>query len=132
MVGDVQAETVRRLEAAGISSLKQVREFHGNLCGFSEAFNKHLSALGEFLYERFYKNWHILRMTNKGRMIIRRLFEEYEQHPAILPPDISADYLASQGSGRDARLVLADHLAGMTDRYAVQEYLRLFEVGHPV
>jgi dGTPase len=132
MVGDVQAETVRRLEAAGIGTLRQVREFHGNLCGFSEAFSTHLTALGEFLYDKFYKNWHILRMTNKGRMIIRRLFEEYEQHPAILPPEISTDYLASQGSGRDARLVLADHLAGMTDRYAVQEYLRLFEVGHPV
>jgi dGTPase len=132
MVGDVQTETVCRLEAAGIGTLRQVREFHGNLCGFSETFNTHLSALGEFLYERFYMNWHILRMTNKGRMIIRRLFEEYEQHPAILPPEISADYVASQGSGRDARLVLADHLAGMTDRYAVQEYLRLFEVGHPV
>jgi dGTPase len=132
MVSDVQVETVRRLDAAGISALRQVREFPGNLAGFSEDFGKRLFALGEFLYESFYKNWRIQRMTNKGRMIVRRLFEEYALHPDILPPDISAEYWAAREADLDANLVLADYLAGMTDRYAVQEYLRLFEVGHPV
>ncbi len=132
MVSDVQRETVRRLEDAQVSTLQQVREFHGNFVGFSDDFGKNLSALGEFLYERFYKDWHIQRMTNKGRMIIRRLYEEYEQHPDILPPDAAAEYWQAIEAGEDGSLVLADYLAGMTDRYAVQEYLRLFEVGHPV
>ena len=132
MVSDVQRETVHRLDEAQISTLLQVREFHGNFAGFSDGFREDLSALGEFLYERFYKNWHIQRMTNKGRMIIRKLYEEYEEHPDILPPEAAADYRQAREAGEDGSLVLADYLAGMTDRYAVQEYLRLFEVGHPV
>lgn len=132
MVSDVQLETVRRLDEAQVGTLQQVREFHGNFAVFSGGFSRDLSALGEFLYERFYKNWHIQRMTNKGRMIIRRLYEEYEEHPDILPPDTAAEYWQAVEAGEDGSLVLADYLAGMTDRYAVQEYLRLFEVGHPV
>jgi len=133
LVADVRAETQHRLTEAGIHALQQVREFPGNLVGFSRELAGHLSALGEFLYEYFYRNWRIVRMTNKGKMMVRRLFEEYCAHPEILPAEVARDYSSAARRGKEeARLVLADYVAGMTDRYATEEYLRLFEVGHPV
>ncbi len=132
MVADIREETGRRLTEAGVESLEQVREFEGNLVGFSSKLEKHLSALGEFLMQSFYKDWRIVRMTNKGKMIVRRLFEEYLRHPEILPPEVAESY-NNQGPDEEGRKrVLADYVAGMTDRYATAEYLRLFEVGHPV
>ena len=81
--------------------------------------------------ERFYRDWRIVRMTNKGKMIVRRLFEEYLLHPEILPPEVAEGY-NKQGLGKEGqKRLLADYVAGMTDRYATAEYLRLFEVGHP-
>jgi len=70
-------------------------------------------------------------MTNKGRMIVRRLYEAYRENPGILPPE-AAEHYQSAGSAEAADGVLADYLAGMTDRFATEEYLRLFEVGHHV
>jgi len=132
LVADVREESQRRLKEAGIESLAQVREYEGNLVGFSGKLAQHLSALGEFLMERFYRDWRIVRMTNKGKMIVRRLFEEYIRHPEILPPEVAESY-NNQGPDEEGRnRVLADYVAGMTDRYATAEYLRLFEVGHPV
>jgi len=131
MITDVRAETVQRLKDAGVQSLTQVREFKGNLVGFSGEFAQGMEALGDFLFANFYKNWRIERMTNKGRMILRRLYRAYRENPGILPPDAAKQY-QSAGSEEEAAGVLADYLAGMTDRFATEEYLRLFEVGHHV
>jgi len=132
LVADVRKESQQRLKEAGIESLAQVREYEGNLVGFSGKLAQHLSALGEFLMERFYRDWRIVRMTNKGKMIVRRLFEEYIRHPEILPPEVAEDFSNKELNGEGRNRVLADYVAGMTDRYATAEYLRLFEVGHPV
>ncbi len=138
MIADIRAEAERRLSEANMQTLARVREFKGNLVGFSDDFSSHLTALGDFLMERFYRDWRIVRMANKGKMILRRLFEEYTKHPEILPPEVARDFHAArvsqeQEEKEEARKrVLADYLAGMTDRYATEEYLRLFEVGHPV
>ena len=131
LVADIREETQRRLAGASIKSLAQVREYEGNLVGFSKELAQHLSALGEFLMERFYRDWRIVRMTNKGKMIVRRLFEEYLLHPEILPPEVAEGYNKEGLDEEGRKRVLADYVAGMTDRYATAEYLRLFEVGHP-
>jgi len=131
MISDVRTETVKRLRQAGVQSLQQVRDFKGNLVGFSAALARDIDALGDFLFSSFYKNWRIERMTNKGRMIVRRLYEAYRENPGILPPE-AAEHYQSAGSPEAADGLLADYLAGMTDRFATEEYLRLFEVGHHV
>jgi dGTPase len=131
LVADVRKESQRRLMDAGIESLAQVRKYEGNLVGFSSELAQHLSALGEFLMERFYRDWRIVRMTNKGKMIVRRLFKEYFLHPEILPPEVAEGYNKKGLDEEGRKRVLADYVAGMTDRYATAEYLRLFEVGHP-
>jgi len=131
LVADIREETQHRLAEAGIKTLAQVREYEGNLVGFSKELAQHLTALGEFLMERFYRDWRIVRMTNKGKMIVRRLFEEYLLHPEILPPEVAEAYNTPALDEEGRKRVLADYVAGMTDRYATAEYLRLFEVGHP-
>ncbi|MCJ9711827.1 deoxyguanosinetriphosphate triphosphohydrolase, partial [Bordetella hinzii] len=65
----------------------------------------------------------VVRMTSKARRIVRELFEAFLGDPRLLPPD----YRRSEE--RDQARAIADYIAGMTDRYAIGEHRRLFEMG---
>ncbi len=135
MVQDVVEETARRISENSIDSLEKVRKGGGIIARFSEGMKKDVNALGAFLMDNFYTSHQILRMTNKGKMIIRKLFTEYKMDPRLLPKRIKDEYdlaLAKGGDDREPDRVIADYIAGMTDRFAEEEYLRLFEVGHKV
>ena len=93
------------------------------MVSFSSEFEHKQARLGEFLREAFYKHYKIMRMTDKGKRVIRALFEAYRQNPGLLPPAVRARYEAAA----EPDVVLADVIAGMTDRYAVMEYARLFD-----
>lgn len=132
LVEDVVNMTASELRRMQIDSLSKVRQAGKILVAFSERMKSDVDKLGSFLMENFYLNWEILSMTNKGRMIITRLFEEYKRNPRLLPPEIRREYelaLQKGGEDREPDRVIADYIAGMTDRFAEEEYLRLFEVG---
>jgi dGTPase len=114
MIEDALNETARRLAAAGIESLDGVLAATTGLVDFSAEFAPMNSALGGFLHERFYMDYRVRRGNIKGQMVIERLFEHFTRHPGLLPPDVH---------------VVADYIAGMTDREAYSLYGRLFEVG---
>jgi dGTPase len=61
-------------------------------------------------------------MTNKARRIVSELFDAFFAEPKLLPPQYQAQF------GVDAARTVADYIAGMTDRYAMREYRRLFAV----
>jgi dGTPase len=81
------------------------------------------AGLEEFLMRRVYQHSRVQRMTAKGQRIVRALFEEFHGRPGMMPERYSR--LAQMGS---VPRVVCDYIAGMTDRYAQDEYLRLF---HP-
>lgn len=93
------------------------------LVAFSNAFDQKQSRVGEFLNEAFYNHYKIMRMTEKGKRVIRSLIEAYQANPKLLPPNVQQKYNAAEVR----RQVLADHIAGMTDRFALVEYRRLFD-----
>ena len=141
MVSDVLAETARRLTQHAIAALEDVYGAQAVLVDFSDAMKPLNDALGDFLMARFYQDFRVLRGTAKGQMIIHRLFNALQrarQHAPpmmLLPPIEAADYREAQRNGRDrlgreALRVIADFLAGLTDREAYSLYVRLFEVGH--
>jgi dGTPase len=126
MVEDLLAETRRRLDGLKPGSVEAVRVAGGPVAAFSEELQAADKALKAFLYERMYRHWRVNRMTSKARRIVRQLFELYIAEPDCLPPEWSA-LTDGPGTPRTARRV-ADFIAGMTDRFAIQEHRRLFDV----
>jgi dGTPase len=91
--------------------------------------------MGAFLMDGFYSDYRVRRGTTKGQMIIASLFQYFRDHPELLPPVERTDYEAAQKKnqdrlGREPLRVIADFIAGMTDREAYNLYVKLFEVGH--
>jgi dGTPase len=80
------------------------------------------AQLEAFLHRRVYRHHRVLRMAAKGKRIIQRLFEEFCRNPDLLPER----YRSRIESGSPQRTI-CDYLAGMTDRFIQEEYLRLFQ-----
>ena len=137
---DLLEETSRRLASANIQSVDDVRNAAELLVGFSPEIQALKAGVERFLRERVYKHHQVLRMTGHGRRVLQALFAEYVQAPehlpekhlrcwtgasAILGP--AATPLPSRRRQIDAiERVVGDYLAGMTDRFAQQEFRRLF------
>jgi dGTPase len=122
VIEDVVSRTSERLDAAGVASADDVRALQRSLVGPSPELAAELEELKRYLYEHFYFHYRLIRMTRKADHILERLFEAYLAAPTMLPPDVrgSAEALGLE------RAVL-DYLSGMTDRFAVDEYRRLFD-----
>jgi dGTPase len=129
MVTDVLVETERRLISAKITSVADVRAYQGVLVGMSPDLQKADSELGVFLHRNFYEDYRVARMMAKGKGMISRMFETFRDNPALLPPDVIGRYREAEEKriGEPLR-VIADYLASLTDRQAIDEYRKLFDV----
>jgi dGTPase len=103
-----------------------VRALGRPVIGFSQEMQAHDKALKAFLYERMYRHYKVNRMTHKVKGVVRALFGHYLAEPACLPEEWRREADAP-GSAETARLV-ADYIAGMTDRFAMDEHRKLFDV----
>jgi dGTPase len=78
--------------------------------------------LKDFLLERLYHHHRVMRMQVKARRLILQLFEAYLGEPRQLPSDVQARF-----ADETPESVVCDYIAGMTDRFAIQEYRKLFD-----
>jgi dGTPase len=92
------------------------------LVAHSETIAAQAAELKRFLFGNLYRHYRVMRMANKARRVITGLFDAFTEDPRLLPPDYLADDPAEQ-----SRLI-AHYIAGMTDRYALKEYQRLFVI----
>ena len=125
MASDLIAETRNRADDAGVSNAAEVRALGAPLVGFSETMRAHDKALKAFLFERMYRHYRVNRMSSKARRIVRELFELLHREPDCLPSEWRQQAGAPE-SAETARVV-ADYIAGMTDRFALDEHGRLFD-----
>ncbi|HUZ71712.1 MAG TPA: deoxyguanosinetriphosphate triphosphohydrolase [Stellaceae bacterium] len=125
MVSDCVAETRRRIAAARIASVAEVRALGAPLVALSEPMRANDRALRAFLMERMYRHYRVSRMASKARRIVRELYELLSEEPICLPTEWRA-HAERPGSAATARVV-ADYIAGMTDRFALDEHYRLFD-----
>jgi dGTPase len=125
MVGDLIAETRARLAESGVGSAAAVRALPAPIVGFSAEMRENDRALKRFLFERMYRHWRVNRMSSKARRVIQDLFGLYLAEPQCLPGEWRGQ-AAGPDDPQTAR-VAADYLAGMTDRYALDEHHRLFD-----
>jgi len=123
LIVDLTATTATRIAEHRPASADEVRAAP-LLAGFSEGIRAEADELKRFLFDNLYRHFRVLRMTAKARRIVRELFTAFLQDPRLLPPDYQR---RSESAANQARAI-ADYIAGMTDRYAVREHKRLFEM----
>jgi dGTPase len=97
------------------------------LVSFSGTMQANDAALKSFLFQRMYRHYKVNRMMLKARRVVADLFELFIAEPGILPPEWSRQTSGAKQKGT-ARVV-CDYIAGMTDRFAIQEHKRLFDLG---
>ncbi|MGX7952011.1 deoxyguanosinetriphosphate triphosphohydrolase [Tsuneonella sp. HG249] len=121
MVNDVIETTRAKVE--GLRSVGEVRAFQGPLAAFSAAMAEEERVLKRFMYERLYYHPDQLQAAGRAQDIVSRLFAAYDQDPATLPEGWRA---ALPPSEPDRSRHLADFIAGMTDRFAIDQCTRIF------
>jgi dGTPase len=124
MVRDLVAETRKRLADSSARSADEVRNLGRPVAAFSETMRDHDRALKRFLYQRMYRHYRVNRMSSKARRVVRELFQLFLAEPECLPGEWRT--LTGSDAAETARIV-ADYLAGMTDRFALDEHRRLFD-----
>jgi dGTPase len=129
MVGDLIGETRSRLADSGLKSVDEIRALNAPVVSFSAEMRRNDRDLKEFLYERMYRHYRVNRMSSKARRVVHDLFALYLAEPQCLPREWRG-LAASPDDPLTAR-VAADYLAGMTDRFALDEHHRLFDTDAP-
>jgi dGTPase len=124
LVGDLCESLLARLRALDVETLADVRRVKPRLVEFSSALTEQNRVLKAFLYDRLYTHFRVTRMTQKADRIMSALFEVYMQEPKQLPPHVTQ---RAREAGESVPRVIADYIAGMTDRFALQEYKKLFD-----
>lgn len=122
LVMDLVEATRRHLKKLKVEGVRDLQKVKGPLVVFSPSLTKKKEELRRFLHAHLYQHYRVVRMTDKGQRFIRSLFEAYLRKPGQLPPGVR-ERAAKDGLHR----AICDYIAGMTDRYAQDEYLRLFE-----
>ncbi len=126
MVNDLLEETGRRIAEAGPKSAADVRRLGRPVAGFSEEMRDNDRDLKEFLFANMYRHYRLNRMTSKARRVVKELFRLLVGEPECLPSEWQCR-AEGPGSPATAQLV-ADYIAGMTDRFAIDEHRRLFDL----
>jgi dGTPase len=122
LVTDIVQNTDQRLRESLVHSVDELQRLPYNVVTYSEDTRRRNRELKDFLYSRLYRNYRVVRQSVKAERIITELFNAYRQTPAILPRHVQ-DLIAERGLER----TVCDHIAGMTDRYAIEEHQKLFD-----
>ncbi len=125
MVDEVVKETRARIAALGITSADGIRNAGIAVVAFPDDQRAALDALKKFLFDRVYRAPRVMRVMHKAEEVIAALFDRYMTSPADLPGGRGESILGLDPAGRARRV--ADFIAGMTDRFALAEYARLFD-----
>ena len=124
LVTDLIRQSAANIEAQGLQTLDDVR-LSPVLIAFSDELNRQQRELKKFLHVHLYRHYRVMRMSAKAQRIVRDLFEVFMGDARLLPTQFQASAIESEMSR--ARVV-ADYIAGMTDRYAIREHRRIFAV----
>ena len=106
-----------------------VRAAEAPVVAFSEAMAAMNQAVREFLFHRMYRHWRVNRTMAKSKRVVQVLFSLLHGGPQMLPPEWRRR-AGDPGSAQAARVV-CDYIAGMTDRYALEEHRRLTDPDVP-
>ena len=126
MVDDVLGQTRRNAAGSGVSSADDVRDLGRPLVAFSPDMAEDLARLRQFLHARMYRHYKVNRSRSQARRILADMFRLFMAEPDVLPTEWG-DRANDADEARRARVV-CDYIAGMTDRFAIEEHKRLFNL----
>ena len=119
-VQDIVQSTGRRLDDLSIKTDPDVRRLPENIVRHSDSFLPPLEELRKRLFEKMYRHYRVMRMALKAEKFLSELFATYVSNPTILPPSI-----LKRTEEEGIQRVVCDYIAGMTDRFALDEYEKL-------
>jgi dGTPase len=122
LVTDQILATTQRLQESRVTSVDELQHLSHNITGYSEDTLRRSRQLKDFLFKELYRHFRVVRMEVKACRVITELFTAYRTEPNILP-----DHIQSKIDQEGLERTICDYLAGMTDRYAIDEYNRLFD-----
>ena len=126
LVTDLLEETRGRLTKLAPKDPDAIRRSRNRVVVFSPAMTDANQAIKDFLHTRMYRHWRVNRMSAKARRLTEEVFRILHADPSLLPDDWRAR--AGEGATHRAAIVVGDYVAGMTDRYAMDEYRRLTDI----
>lgn len=127
MVNDLFAETGKRLSDLKPRHADEVRRAPYAIVAYSDHMRAEERELRDFLWQHMYRHYKVNRITSKARRIVRQLFDLFFAEPNILPTEWQANIASDTDNAHKARII-CDYIAGMTDRFAMEEHKRLFDL----
>ncbi|MFN8414008.1 MAG: deoxyguanosinetriphosphate triphosphohydrolase, partial [Anaerolineales bacterium] len=121
MVTDMITATDIRLRESKVKSAMDIQKLKYNVIGYSEDMQRRNRELKDFLYKKLYRHFRVVRMSVKAEKLISDMFNAYRAEPAMMP-----DHVQRLIEKRGLERTICDYIAGMTDRYAVEEHQKLF------
>ena len=126
LIADVLAETGARMASAQLHSAAAARLQNRAIAGFSAPMAKELDCLKAFLFAKMYRHPRVMASMTSAKRVVADLFDALVANPDLLPPD----WRAACGTPMDMATarVVRDYIAGMTDRFALEEHKRIFHM----
>ncbi len=121
-VTDLVKQTSENLRKSRVKSALELQQLDHNVIGFSEEMHARNRQLKDFLFTKLYRHYRVMRMQTKAERIITSLFHAYQEEPSILPYHVQ-ELIDERGLER----TICDYIAGMTDRFAIDEHQKLFD-----
>ncbi len=121
LVEDVLAETRTRLAEDAPNSPEALRALPRPVVAFSVGVERDLRQVRDFLFARMYRHPDVTRMRRKAALVVKELFTIFTEEPDVLPDEWREAALHARSDQLRARIV-ADYIAGMTDRFALHEH----------
>jgi dGTPase len=121
-VTDLVTTTEQCIRENRVHSVDELQQLSFNVIGYSEDMHRRNRQMKDFLYANMYRNHRVVRMAVKAERIITGLFKAYQSEPEMLPKHIQRLI-----ETRDLERIICDYIAGMTDRFALQEHSKLYD-----
>ena len=126
MVEDVLRESAQILDRAGPGSVEEIRAMNAQVIRFSRPLWEDLKVIRKFFFDNMYRHWQVRRMRRKAGIVVTDLFNVFMEDTGLMPDAwrMEANFA---GEGEGAARVISDYIAGMTDRFALQEHRKIMD-----
>ncbi|MCI5071356.1 deoxyguanosinetriphosphate triphosphohydrolase [bacterium] len=122
LVSDLIEQTQKNIKNSGVQNYHDIRAYNQSIAGFSSEIYENNQKLKIFLREKLYSHYRVVRMEEKAKRIITDLFHTFFQRPGQIP----SDFIQKHPEPNNTARMVCDYIAGMTDRFATQEHVKLF------